>query len=68
MSARDNHYGPMFDEVRAAFPQATRFHWSEMIGGHKEWLVGIPTECGGGPGIFWRTVPLSELTASCAVS
>lgn len=64
MNARDNHFGPMYDEIRAAFPQATRFHWSEQFGGYCVWLVGIPTECGGGPGIFWKSVPLSDLNVT----
>ena len=61
MSARDNHFGPMYDAIRAAYPEATRFHWSEQMFGPSEWLVGIPVACGGGPGVFWKSVPLSAL-------
>lgn len=51
----DNHFGPGFEAVVAAFPKATRAHWSEQAFRPSEscWLVGIPNECGGGPGIFW---------------
>ncbi len=52
----DNHFGPGFAAVCAAFPTAVRVHWSEQAFCPSEtcWLVGTPTQCGGGAGIFWQ--------------
>jgi hypothetical protein len=58
---KDNHSGPRLDEVRRAYPEATRFHWSEQMGGIRYWMVGRPIQCGGGAGFEWLEVPLSAL-------
>lgn len=57
----DNHFGPGFDAVCAAFPNAVRVHWSDQAFRPSEscWLVGTPTQCGGGSGIFWQKADTS---------
>jgi hypothetical protein len=63
---RDNHSGPRFEDVQKMFPQATRFHWHQDAFKESEsgWRVGTPIECGGGSGVFWKEVPVSEIQPS----
>lgn len=62
--ARDNHYGPRFEEVQKAFPNATRFHWHVNAYTHeKHWMVATPSLCADGAHTLniWRNVQLEDL-------
>ena len=63
---RDNHYGPRFDDIKKAFPNATRYHWHEdapWVGTDRHWMVATPSQCTDGVHTcnIWRIVELDEL-------
>ena len=58
----DNHYGPDFDGVKRAYPDAVRFHYSVNAFNAKFncWLIGTPCAYGSGGGISWKEADLSN--------
>lgn len=64
---KDNHYGPMFEEIKKKFPSATRFHWHVNCFREDDrfWMVGTPsvTEDLMHSCMVWENVRIEEILA-----